>query len=206
MNKILILFLSLLPCAAVFCQDSLPVIPDEEYRLACGPIAGLIALESLGVATDLSEIASRCHWVKDKMLPLSDLCNGISSYPGIECKSAQLSPNDLSRLLTDDRTVVILALRKNSEEIDHAVCAVDVQENGQIIHLIDYPELHQKKLIGEIADKWDGAALVVRISPVRRALDDFSVCFAPLVLVLFGFAWFRTRKRSKKTISPNELR
>ncbi len=61
MNKILILFLSLLPCAAVFCQDSLPVIPDEEYRLACGPIAGLIALESLGVATDLPEIASRCH-------------------------------------------------------------------------------------------------------------------------------------------------
>ena len=206
MNKILILFLSLLPCAAVFCQDSLPVIPDEEYRLACGPIAGLIALESLGVATDLPEIASRCHWVKDKMLPLCDLCNGNSSYPGIECKSAQLSPSDLNRLLKDDRTVVILALRKNSEEIDHAVCAVDVQENGQVIHLIDYPELHQKKLIAEIADKWDGAALVVRISPVRRALDDFAVWFAPLVLVLFGLAWFRTRKRSKKTISPNELR
>ena len=206
MNKILILFLSLLPCAAVFCQDSLPVIPDEEYRLACGPIAGLIALESLGVATDLPEIASRCHWVKDKMLPLSDLCNGISSYTGIECKSAQLSPNDLGRLLKDDRTVVILALRKNSEEIDHAVCAVDVQENGQVIHLIDYPELHQKKLIGEIADKWDGAALVVRISLVRRALDDFAVWFAPLVLVLLGLAWFRTRKRSKKTTSPNELR
>ncbi len=66
MNKILILFLSLLPCAAVFCQDSLPVIPDEEYRLACGPIAGLIALESLGVATDLPEIASRCHSLNSK--------------------------------------------------------------------------------------------------------------------------------------------
>ena len=113
MNKILILFLSLLPCAAVFCQDSLPVIPDEEYRLACGPIAGLIALESLGVATDLPEIASRCHWVKDKMLPLSDLCNGISSYTGIECKSAQLSPlfshlvNDATPLLKGEWIVVI---------------------------------------------------------------------------------------------------
>ena len=206
MNKVLTSFLMILLCAPLLSQDGVPVIPDEEYRLACGPIAGLVALESLGVATDLPEIATRCHWVKDKMLPLTDLCGGLSSYPGIECKSVQISPNDLCRLLKDNRTAVILALRKNGEEIDHAVCAVDVQENGQVVHLIDYPELHQKKLIGEIADKWDGAALVVRISPIRRALDDVAVCFAPLALILIGVAWFRSRRRNKKTTHPNEHR
>ena len=51
----------ILLCAPLLSQDGVPVIPDEEYRLACGPIAGLVALESLGVATDLPEIATRCN-------------------------------------------------------------------------------------------------------------------------------------------------
>ncbi|MDR0603444.1 MAG: hypothetical protein LBG80_03970 [Bacteroidales bacterium] len=54
-----------------------------------------------------------------------------------------------------------MASRKNSDETDHAVCAVDVQENDQVIKLIDYPELTQHKLIAELTDAWDGVALVV---------------------------------------------
>ena len=61
MNKVLTSFLMILLCAPLLSQDGVQVIPDEEYRLACGPIAGLVALESLGVATDLPEIATRCQ-------------------------------------------------------------------------------------------------------------------------------------------------
>jgi AmiR/NasT family two-component response regulator len=89
------------------------------------------------------------------------LQNALKSYHGINCQIAKLSPKELCQLLKDDQTVVILASRKNSDETDHAVCAVDVQENDQVIKLIDYPELTQHKLIAELTDAWDGVALVV---------------------------------------------
>ena len=177
----------------------MPTLEDEHYKTACGPIAGLIALSMLGIETTLPEIAERCGWEQDKMLPLQDLQNAIRSYHGISCHMVKLTPKQLCDLLKDDQTVVILATRKRTDEIDHAVCAVGVRDNDQVIHLVDYPELHQRKLIGEIADVWDGAALVVRISPFYRALGNFAVCFAPMVAFIMVVLWFRSRKAQKET-------
>ena len=178
-------------------QGRMPTLEDEHYRLACGPIAGLLALQTLGIETTLDEVAKRCGWEQDQMLPLENLQNALRSYHGVSCQMVLLTPKQLCDLLKDDQTVVILATRKRSEEIDHAVCAIGVQDNDQVIHLIDYPELHQRKLIGEIADVWDGAALVVRVSPFYRALGDFAVCFAPMVAFIMVVLWFRSRKTQK---------
>ncbi|MDR1964230.1 MAG: hypothetical protein LBQ50_10660, partial [Planctomycetaceae bacterium] len=138
---------------------------------------------------------------QDKYLPLENLQKALKSYRGVDCQIAKLSPKELCQLLKDDQTVVILALRKNTDEIDHAVCAVGIQENDQVIKLIDYPELTQRKLVAEIADAWDGAALVVRITPFYRACGDFAVCFAPMTVVVIAILWFRHRK--DKNTSPN---
>jgi len=178
-------------------QAKMSTLEDERYKTACGPIAGFIALQTLGIETSLDEMANRCSWEQDKMLPLENLQNAIRSYHGVSCQMVHLTPKQLCDLLKDDQTIVILATRKGSEEIDHAVCAVGVRDNDQVIHLIDYPELHQWKLIGEIADVWDGPALVVRISPFYRALSDFATCFAPMVAIILGILWFRNRKSTK---------
>jgi hypothetical protein len=187
-----------------FALGKMPTLEDEHYKTACGPIAGLVALQTLGIEISLDEMAKRCGWVQDEMLPLENLQTALQSCRGISCQIVQLTPKQLTDLLKDDQTVVILATRKRSEEIDHAVCAVGVRDNDQVIHLIDYPELHQRKLIGEIADSWDGVALVVRISPFYRALGDFAVCFAPMVLFIIILLWFLNRK-PRKTITVNSL-
>lgn len=184
-----------------FAQSRLPTLEDEQYKTACGPIAGVVALQSLGVETSLDEMAKRCDWEQDKFLPLESLQKALKSYHCIDCQIAQLSPAELCKLLKDHQTVVILANRKLTDEIDHAVCAVEALENDQVIHLIDYPELHQKKLIGEVAESWDGTALVVRITPLYRAFGDFAFWFAPMIAVIMGVLWFRSRKEEKEKSS-----
>ena len=168
-------------------------IEDEHYLTACGPIACFVALQTLGVETSLSEMVRRSNWQKGRLTPVEDLQNGLNSYRGISSQIAKLSPQQLCSLLQDDGTVVILATRKKTDDIDHAVCAVGIDENNQVIHVIDYPELHRNLLIGEVADRWDGAALVVRFSPFYRAMDKFGLVFTPLVLVVLGILWFRNR-------------
>jgi ABC-type bacteriocin/lantibiotic exporter with double-glycine peptidase domain len=194
-RNILFLFFILLP-DFVFSQR-LPTLEDEQYKTACGPIACRLALKTLGIETTLQEIAKRCQWEQDKYLPLENLQTALRSYHGVDCQIAKISPKELCQLLKEDQTVVILALRKNTDETDHAVCAVGVQENDQVIQLIDYPELTQRKLLAELADAWDGVALVVRITPFYRACGDFCVCFFPMVVVIIAVLWFRHRNDKK---------
>ena len=198
MRRVILFVFPLLVLMPLSVEGKMPTLEDEHYKTACGPIAGLVALQTLGFETTLPEIAKRCGWEQDKMLPLENLQNALCSYHGVSCQMVKLTPKQLCELLKDDQTVVILATRKKTAEIDHAVCAVGIQDNDQVIHLIDYPELHQRKLIGEIADVWDGAALVVRISPFYRALGDFAICFTPMVAFLMVVLWFRSRKAKKE--------
>jgi len=197
---VLFLFLSALPA-----QGKMPTLEDEHYKTACGPIACLVALNTLGIKTSLDEMAKRCGWVQDEFLPLENLQKALRSYRGIDCQIVKLTPKQLTDLLKDNRTVVILATRKLTDEIDHAVCAVGVHDNDQVVHLIDYPELHQRKLIGEIADVWDGVAVVVRVSPFYRALGDFAVLFAPMILLIIVILWFRRRKDRKTPKVPQTV-
>ena len=177
-------------------QGRVPTLEDEHYKTVCGPIAGLVALNVLGIDTDLPKLVERSGWVQNEMLPLENLQKALQSYPGISTQIVRLTPKQLTDLLKDSQTVVVLATRKRSEEIDHAVCAVGVHDNDQVIHLIDYPELHQRKLIGEIADVWDGIAVVVRVSPFYRTLSDFAALFAPMVLFIIILLWFLNRKKA----------
>ncbi|NQT17779.1 MAG: hypothetical protein HQ582_33800 [Planctomycetes bacterium] len=181
----------------------LPTVVDEQYKNACGPVACFVALRSLGVETSLDDVVERCKWEEGKFISLETLEAAVQSYRGIDGHLAQVSPPELCQLLGDDQTVVILVTRKRSEELNHAVCAVAVTDNDQTIRLIDYPELTQERLIAELADAWDGQALVVRRSATYRALDKVGLFFAPMVAFLIGVFWV-CRRREGGTASASE--
>jgi hypothetical protein len=176
-----------------FAHAQTPIVEDIEYGTACGPIAGFVALKSLGIDSSLDEVIKRSHWVKDKFVPLEDLQAALNTYRGMDCQLGKISPQQLCELLKDDQTVVILALRKQTDQVDHAVCAVSVDDNGQIVKVFDYPELYRDMVIGDVTSRWDGHALVVRRSPVYRAVDRFAYLLAPVVAILLSAQWLRNR-------------
>lgn len=183
-------------CVFQFAHAQIQHVEDIECGTACGPIASFVALKSLGIDSSLDEAVKRCRWVKDKFVPLEDLQEALNSYQGIECQLGKISPQQLCELLKDNQTVVILAIRKQTDQIDHAVCAVNVDDNGQVIKLFDYPELYRDVLIGDVTSRWDGHALVVRRSAVYRAADKFAYLFIPFVAVLLGVPWLWNRMSS----------
>jgi ABC-type bacteriocin/lantibiotic exporter with double-glycine peptidase domain len=182
---------------------ALPEIEDEQYKTACGVIACCVALRSLGVEAPLDELAEKCKWEKGSLIPLDAMAETVRTYRGIDCELAKLSPQELCEALEDDQTVVILATRRDSQAVDHAVCAVGVEDNGQTIRLIDYPDVRQQKTVAEIAEAWDGASLVVRVSPLYRAMDRFFGLFlVPIVACVVVVCWLfgpRRRKESRST-------
>ncbi len=184
----------------------LPTVVDEHYRTACGPIACLVALRSVGVDTSLEEVIKRCDWDKGKLSPFDTLESAVKSYRGIDGRLAHLSPKELCRLLEDDQTAVILAVRKDSQEICHAVCALEVLGDDGAIRVFDYPELLQERLIADVVDTWDGQALVVRTNATYRAFQKFTLLFAPLIVcvVIVGRFVERRQRRTARALKSNE--
>ncbi len=181
-------------------SESLPTLEDEHFKTACGPIACLVALRSLGVDAHLDDVAVQCGWSEGELLPLANMKRALEEYSGIRCASVKLTPGELTHLLNDEQTVVILPIRKSTEHVDHAVCAVSSDENGNIVRWIDYPELGQSKLIGEVVHVWDGPALVVQPTPVYRALDMLGLFTAPIVVLALGVAWLRAVNSDRRRL------
>ena len=60
MRRAIVSLLSLLVLTTLPVQGKMPTLEDEHYKTACGPIAELVALKTLGIETTLPEIAKRC--------------------------------------------------------------------------------------------------------------------------------------------------
>ncbi len=169
----------------------LPTLEDELYKTACGPIASYVALHSLGKSVSLDDVVRRCEWVPERFTKLGEMQAALSSVAGIECMAVEISPQQLCSLLKDDNTVAILPVRKTSEKTDHAFCVVEVRDDGQMVKLIDYPELVSWKMIGELAQQWDGPALVVRTSLARRTQRRLLYFLMPIVTTVIVLLWSR---------------
>lgn len=175
-------------------------IASEQYQHACGPISCLVALRSLGLSSSLDALRDDCNWQEGEGVRFSDMQNALQSYRGIDCESVRLNSQQLLALLLDSRTVVILATRRDSDRINHAVCAVSANKEENSIRICDYPELNQEIGIDEIGDTWDGAALVVRVSPLYRTLADFTLIFVPIAALIVSYCCFSSSQlvRAKK--------
>ena len=92
------------------------------------------------------------------------------------------------------RTIGDMAVRKRSSEIDHAVTAIGVADNGGIV-LVDYPELATTLRLDALADTWDGAAILVSRSENRgHALSSRPVSLVVLAFIGVGVIAHLTRK------------
>lgn len=168
-------------------------VVDEVYKDGCGPISCLVALRALGVASPLTEVAARCDWQEGEPVQFSKMEATLNSYSGIDCVSAKLKPSELVDLLHDRQTVVILAIAKNSNTINHAICSLDVTENDEIV-LLDYPELIQVKSMSELVSNWDGASLIVRTGVLSRTIDNLLLYVAPCFAIVLVCMAFRLKR------------
>jgi hypothetical protein len=163
------------------------VVTDAAYKDACGPFSCLVALRLLGADSSLQKVGKECDWTEGKPVGLQAMQQTLDGYAGIECQAVKLTPDELIDVLEDDQAVAILAIRKNSEEIDHSVCAASTDRSKQTIRWIDYPELEQEKALTEVAKVWDGTALVVRWSPTFSIARRFSLLVLPTIALFCLF-------------------
>lgn len=160
-------------------------IADAAYKDACGPFASLIALRLLGVESSLDELGQRCGWVEGNPVSFGEMQRVLSSYTGIECSSVRLTPDQLLSTVSDANSVIILAVRKDSQDINHAVCLESYDASQGLITWIDYPEFHQQKTIEEIVEVWDGTCLLVTTGKAGILFEKFLFVFVPFALLAF---------------------
>ena len=89
-------------------------------------------------------------------------------------------------MILHDGMVAILPVRKDSESINHAICILDADAANLVG--IDYPKLRVTYTAAELAEIWDGEALLLRrrIPIWRRAIEVL-----PGVIVGFGIVFVR---------------
>jgi hypothetical protein len=164
---------------------------DFDYRTACGPIACFTSLRYLGEReTSLDEVIRLCGWKEGKTSTLLELETALRKVSDVETLAVRLSPEQLTELLADGKYSAILTVRRDSNDINHAFCALRAEE-GKIL-TVDYPALQKWWTTEALVDVWDGRALLVwrKAPPAASQLALQSVipgmCLGGLVIALCG--------------------
>lgn len=157
---------------------------DESARTACGPIGCYVAARALGVDVALETCIDRCGWSPGRRVSLAAIVDAIDETPHLRSQAARMNPGELHELLQGEKCAVILAVRSDGEAIDHVIVAIGATEEN--VTVIDYPQLGDQITLDELADRWDGAAIVVMHespTPSRSMLAAMPVT-SGLVVVL----------------------
>ena len=123
----------------------------------------------------------------------------LNLHDDVTCRPAVLSPTQLKQTLSHGQ-VVILAVRKGSDEINHAVCAVSESANG--VTLIDYPDLTSFRTYESLGESWDGTALIVgrASAAIQRREATWPWLLLPTAACAVGVAGAVQHWRSRKHV------
>ncbi len=154
---------------------------DDRYATACGPIACYVALQELGLVVTLETLVADCKWTEGGTVGLHDLWRVLRDVPDIVADPVRLTPNELRTWLSETEGVAILAIRKHTSEIDHAVAAVGAVDEGIVV--VDYPELAATQSLSVVANDWDGAAILVRRAAEHRT---YTISAMPITTILLA--------------------
>ncbi len=134
-------------------------LSDASYCTACGPIACYATLRAVGDDTTLAEVVTLCQWRDGECTTIERMANAVAGAAGVRCSPVRLSPKQLSEFLAAGDRAAIVLVRKFGPEVDHAICALRTE--GEFIYAMDYPQLGQWRHRDELAEVWDGEALIV---------------------------------------------
>ena len=162
-------------------EDGMALV-DVRYAWACGPIAGYVAARKCGIEITLDELATRCRWKPGQGTSLNRIREALQSTNQLRVTPVIISPDELVATLQERECSVVLAVREESEFINHAVCAVGANEDG--VQLVDYPELNKFWRVEDLQYSWDGAALLVER---KMSFQESAMAVLSGLLILFGF-------------------
>lgn len=205
--KLKLLALTLLAAAASVAAaeptpqpDSSSLLTDEQYRTACGPIAGYVAIRRVGGETTLPEMIAACGWREGTMTPFSTLADAVSRNQSVNVRVVRVTPDQLFEALRSGNCAAILPIRKYATGMDHAVCAIGVENDHLII--IGYPELRTELSRPLLTDIWNGETIFI----TRRLLPSWAVILlgsVPGLVGGLGLAWLmRLRRGTSKRMFP----
>jgi hypothetical protein len=179
----------------------LPILSDDGCQTACGPIACFVASRWMGANVSLSTTIKQCGWQPGQLTTIERMHRTITETSGLTSIPAKLSPRQLEAYLTSGYYVAILAVRKKSDSIDHAICAVAVDHNK--IVTIDYPEMRQLYTIDQLADIWDGHVLLVSQPFYLRFIYNVGRLTLPVLALCFLATEFGFRRTSPDSVTIN---
>ncbi len=135
-----------------------------------------MALRALRDDASLGEIVTRCQWREGEHTTIERMASVIADTAGVRCSPVRLSPAQLNDFLAQGERAAILLIRKFGREVDHAVCAL--RSDSGFIFSVDYPQLGQWCHRDELAEVWDGEAIIVWREP--RNPPNLRWCMALL--------------------------
>ena len=146
---------------------------DKYYSTACGPIALYVSLLFLDIPIELEEAVTLCDWKQGQLTSLETIVQALSTFEEIKTESVVISIDELYDYLAHDNQLAILATKKKSENVNHAVAALHAQ--GDAITLLDYPDLLVEGNREELQKIWDGLAILIKLSePTDKKTKMFS--------------------------------
>ena len=158
------------------------VLEDQHLATACGPIASFCALKSVGCDVTLEEMVQECKWVEGELTTLQTILTGLNRQPGIDATAVRLSPDQLIQFLSEGKHSAILAVARFGPEIDHVLCVSN--SSGPAVKVIDYPQMGRFIHKDDLAEMWDGEAILVSSMPVSR-LKYFTKAIVPGAILAF---------------------
>lgn len=156
------------------------------YRSACGPIAGFVALRTMGCDVSLEEVVRGCRSDESGATSLAKLCSYLDARDEVNCRGVWIPKNRLQEHAASDEYIPILVVRNGSETPDHVICVTD----GAVGHVkvVGYPELAREVELAEIARRWDGQALLVSRDWTFEIATHWRY-FLPAAAVMLAAVW-----------------
>jgi len=144
--------------------------PTQHDNNACGPIATFVALLSIGVDAELTDVASRCKWTEGDFVQGDQIVAALHTFPNTHVRAVRVTLTDVESHLRSG-AAAILFVRRGSTVPNHAICLVGVVGDG--FSYVELPGGEQVIARNEIESIWSGEAILVRRSCLGQLVCDW---------------------------------